>query len=122
MGPNSYFKELMGMRLMVNGREVTNPAARAMAMMVVMAVVAFIMALLLFVALPLLGVAVGVMAGLIGVGAGSLLVGLPLALRNRRIRGSAHRGDATLRQWNEAEETDYTIDDAPPDDSPDDKG
>src|SRR4051812_24612075 len=68
----------MAMRVTVNGREVTNPAARALAAMMLMAIVAFVMSLLLFVALPLLGVVVGTALGLLGVGAGSLLIGVPL--------------------------------------------
>jgi len=86
----------MGMRVTVNGREVTNPAARALATMIMMMVIAFVMALLVFVALPLLGIAVGVAAGLLAVGAGSLLIGLPFAKR-RGLFGGGHerplRGD-----------------------------
>lgn len=115
----------MPMRVMVNGREVNNPAVRAVAMMVVMAVVALLMTLLMFVALPLLGVAVGTVLGLAAVGAGSLLVGLPLAIRRglraRGVVGDGGRGvrrdgvrDLPGRAWAEAEEADYTIEDIPP--------
>jgi hypothetical protein len=107
----------MVMRMTVNGREVTNPAVRAMAMVVVMAVVAFMMTLLMFVALPLLGIAVGTMLGLAAVGAGSLLVGLPLALRARNAAqrlGGVRAGNLSDRAWRDAEDTEYTIEDVPP--------
>src|SRR4051812_8717657 len=110
------------MRLMVNGREVTNPAARAVAMMVVMAIVAFLMALLMFVALPLLGVAIGAALGLLGVGAGSVLIGIPLAIRRGRLArggGASRSGELPPKKWRDAEETEYTIEDVPPEESPD---
>jgi hypothetical protein len=107
----------MAMRVMVNGREVRNPAVRALATMVVMAVVAFILALLMFVALPLLGVGVGTMLGLLAVGAGSLMVGVPLAIRRAltaRRSETTSAGDLPARAWRDAEDAEYTIEDVPP--------
>ena len=75
----------MPMRLMVNGREVTNPAVRMLAAMVMMSVIALVLALLVFVALPLAGIALGAAVFLLAVGAGSLLLGLPIALRRGLI-------------------------------------
>jgi hypothetical protein len=106
----------MGMRVTVNGREVTNPAVRAMALMVMMTVIAFVLALLAFVALPLLGVAVGAAVGLLAVGAGSLLIGIPLAIRRGLLaakRRESTSGDLPARAWENAEETEYRIEDVP---------
>lgn len=73
------------MRLVVNGREVTNPVARRIAGALVMLAVMLVLTLMALVVLPLIGIAIGVGLGLGAVALGSLLIGVPLArLTTRR--------------------------------------
>lgn len=75
----------MPMRLVVNGREVTNPFARRIAGALVMLAVLFVLTLLTLVVLPLIGIAVGIGLGLGAVALGGLLIGVPLVrLTTRR--------------------------------------
>lgn len=70
------------MRLMINGKEVTNPAVKAVVGSFMMGIVVLLMSLFFFVLLPLLGVALGVGLAAAATAVGSLGVGVPL-LRSR---------------------------------------
>ena len=60
----------------INGREVTNPAAKALILAAALAVVAVALSLVVFVVLPLIGVVVGVALGIAAVS----LITIPVAL------------------------------------------
>jgi hypothetical protein len=69
------------MRIMINGREARNPAARALVRLILLA----LLALLLLVLLPLIGIALAVGAGVLAVGVGVML-GIRLFGRSRSSR------------------------------------
>lgn len=73
------------MRLMINGREVTNPAVKAVVGSVMMAIVMMVMALFFFVLLPMIGLGLGIGLAAAGTAIGSLGVGVPL-LRSREVK------------------------------------
>jgi hypothetical protein len=76
----------MVMRIVVNGREVTNPAAKAAIGSILLSLIALVLSLVVFVVLPVIGVAVGLGLGIAAVTGGTLGLGLPL-LRRRALRG-----------------------------------
>ena len=78
----------MSMRIVVNGREVTNPAAKAVIGSALLALIALLLSLVIFVILPVMGLALGVGLGVAAVTGGTLGLGLPL-LRRRALRGGA---------------------------------
>ena len=78
----------MATRVMLNGKEVTNPATRAMIAATVMTFVGLFLGLLLFILLPLAGIVVGAGAGVavlggvtFALGAGTYRVAGPAARR-----------------------------------------
>jgi hypothetical protein len=82
----------MTTRIIINGREVTSPAARAIITAIMLSMIAGLLALLLFVLLPLVGVIVGLGLGAAAIGLGTLGLGLPLLRRrasiSRRLTGA----------------------------------
>ncbi len=78
----------MPMRVVINGREVTNPAARAVIGMWAILIAGFVGAALMFVVLPLVGIAVTLSVGLAGVALIALGLGLPVLILARIIRES----------------------------------
>lgn|GEM_PF-4664237 len=79
----------MRTRIIINGREVTNPAVRAAITSIMLSMIALILGLLAFVVMPMIGIAVGVGAGIAGIVGGTLALGGPL-LRRRAL--GARRG------------------------------
>ena len=77
--------EDMTMRLMINGKEVTNPAVKAVVGSFMMGIVVLVMAFLFFVLLPLIGLGLGIGLAAAGTAIGSLGVGVPL-LRSREVK------------------------------------
>lgn len=77
----------MAMRVVINGREVTNPAAKAVVGMWAILVAGLVGALLMFLVLPLVGIAVTLTAGLAGVALIALGVGLPVLILGGTVLG-----------------------------------
>ncbi len=65
----------MATRVMLNGKEVTNPATRAMIAATVMTFVGLFLGLLLFIVLPLVGIALSVGAGIAVLGGVTFTLG-----------------------------------------------
>ncbi len=77
----------MATRVMLNGKEVTNPATRAMIAATVMTFVGLFLGLFLFLVLPLVGIAISVGAGLAVLGGVTFTLGAGIY----KIAGSAAR-------------------------------
>jgi uncharacterized RDD family membrane protein YckC len=86
------------MRIVINGKEVTNPVVRALFGMFALLVVGVIAALAIFLILPLVGIVVTVSVGLVGVLLVALGVGIPLMILGGTLIGALLTPFAVLRE------------------------
>jgi hypothetical protein len=88
----------MATRIVINGREVTNPAAKAVIGTVAVLVAGLLAAAVIFVVLPLVGIAVTLAVGLVGVVLVALAVGIPLMILGGTILGALLTPRASLKE------------------------
>ena len=68
----------MATQILINGKEVTNPFAKAFLVIGVIITVAFVMAVVTFVLLPIIGVAVTLSAGVVAIFIVAIIVGVAM--------------------------------------------
>ena len=88
----------MATHIVINGREVTNPVAKAAIGMVAVLFAGLVAAAVIFIVLPLVGIAVTLSVGLIGVVLVALGVGIPVLILGGAILGALLTPFAALKE------------------------
>jgi hypothetical protein len=88
----------MSAHIIINGKEVTHPAARMLIKMGAVLLAGLVAAAVVFMVLPLVGIAVTLSVGLVGVVLIGLGIGLPLIILGSTVLGALLTPLAALKE------------------------